>query len=182
MHEATDSPHAIARQHYAVPRAETVSEVRALLETWSAKPVDLEQHRENLYDEFVDAPLVAACFRIDDAPLLRARATDEERANFAEDPDDPFDPDEYGPENAAWTTLAHDLSTLRAVVVIVERSPDDEDRVGNFRVHGGGQWLRESLWAATGVLPRDPGPVAGELFAQALSAAGRGEQQADPLP
>ena len=170
-----------ARRHYDVPRAETIDEVTALLRSWGATPADLDEHRDNLYDEFVDANLVVASFRFDAPTLLQERATPEERANFTEDPDETFDPDEYGPENAAWTTLAHELATLGTVVVIVESRADDVTRVGGFRVHGAGQWLRESLWAATGVLPRDPGPVDGALFARALASAGRAEQQADPL-
>ncbi|MFP3713884.1 hypothetical protein [Puerhibacterium sp. TATVAM-FAB25] len=50
----------------------------------------------------------------------------------------------------------------------LERDRHAPQRVGNFRVHGAGQWIRESLWAATGVMPRDPGSRGSALYSQGL--------------
>ena len=63
-----------------------------------------------------------------------------------------------------------ELSTLHRLIVVIESAETSLYAVGNFRVHGLGQWLREALWAATGVLPRDPGaPAKNPYFSVALS-------------
>lgn len=171
---------AAAREAYAVPATPTVEDAVRLLVDWGADPLPLEPVLDELADEFVDRPMVVGAWTLADAAVLAERATPEEREVFAADPDEVFDPDEYGPENAWWTTIAHEMQTLHRVVVLVERVAGDPEAVGGFRVYGAGQWLRESLWAATGILPRDPGAPYGEHFRAALRIA-RGDELAEPL-
>jgi len=83
---------------------------------------------------------------------------------------------------AEWTLLARELETLAGLIVMVERDPGSEALVGNFRVHGASQWLRETLWAATGIVPRDPGAPSADsaLFGRAFQHVGR--ERFDPAP
>jgi len=173
-----------ARAHYAVPAATTLTEVAALLETWGGIELPLERFAANVFDEFVDASLVTSLFTILNAPLLKARATAEEQQHiFSADPDEPFDPNEYGADQADWTTYSHQMETLERAIIILEAAPTAPDHVGNFRVYGAAQWLRESLWAATGIVPRDPGsPDANSyLFGEAFTVAGRDPFAAAPM-
>ena len=75
------------------------------------------------------------------------------------------------------------METLERAIVVLETTPAHHDRVGNFRVYGAAQWLRESLWAATGIVPRDPGsPDANSLlFGEAFTLAGRAPFAAAPI-
>lgn len=170
-----------ARQQYDVPAAVSVAEVVELLRDLGAGPIDFDRYRESLVDEFVDSDLVVVALTLADAVLLQQRATGEERAMFVPDPDEVFDPLEYGPEMVEWTTWSYEISALQRLLVLVERHPSDTDRVGGFRVYGPGQWLRESLWAATGIVPRDPGSPsdASALFGDAFELQGRGRFEAD---
>jgi len=172
-----------ARAHYAVPQATTLPEVEALLRRWGAVELALERFAPNILDEFVDASLAVSLFTILDAPLLRGRATAEEQRNFDADSAGPFDPNEYGMDQAEWTTYSHQMETLERAIVVLETTPAHHDRVGNFRVYGAAQWLRESLWAATGIVPRDPGsPDANSLlFGEAFTLAGRAPFAAAPI-
>lgn len=168
-----------AREAHAVPVATTVEDAVRLLVGWGADLLPLEPVLDELADEFVDRPMVVGAWTLADAALAE-RATPEEREAFGPDPDEVFDPDEYGPENAWWTTIAHEMQIMHRLIVFVERAADDPKAVGGFRVYGAGQWLRESLWAATGILPRDPGAPYGEHFRAALRLA-RGGELAEPL-
>lgn len=134
-------------------------------------------------DDFVASDYVVAAFTLADAAVLQQRATEEERAMFVPDPDEMFDPLEYGAEMVEWTTWSYEMSVLQRLLVLVERHPRDADRVGGFRVYGPGQWLRESLWAATGVVPRDPRSPsdASSLFGDAFELHGRGRFEAAPV-
>jgi hypothetical protein len=170
---------AAARAAYAVPAATTVEDVVRLLAGWGASAFPYESVIDSLADEFVDRSTIVGAWTLADAALAD-RATPEEREAFGPDPDEVFDPDEYGPENAWWTTIGHEMEIMQRLIVLLERAAGDPETVGGFRVHGAGQWLRESLWAATGVLPRDPGAPHGELFRAALRLA-RGDEQAEPL-
>lgn len=172
-----------ARQQYGVPAAVSVAEVVDLLRGLGAEPVDFERYRDSLVDEFVDSDLVVVALALANAVLLEQRATREERAMFVPDPDEVFDPLEYGAEMVEWTTWSYEMSALQRLLVLVERHPRDADRVGGFRVYGPGQWLRESLWAATGVVPRDPGSPsdASALFGDAFELHGRRRFEAAPV-
>ncbi len=171
-----------ARAFFKVPEATSVADVIDLLNSYGAKPIDFAVYDEDLADEFVDVSLVVGAWALTDAATLAALATDEERELFAEDPDEEFDPLEYGPDNKEWTTWAHEIDTLKRLIVVVEHDAGNRDAPGDFRVHGAGQWLRETLWAATGVLPRDPGsPTADSvLFLRAFAIDGR--EPGSPLP
>lgn len=171
-----------ARRERAVPPAETLVDMDRFLSSVGGQAFDPGSGIDDLADEFTDRSMVAQVYTITDDRLLSERASAEEREMFA-DEDEPFDPLEYGPEQAEWTRILHEMETLKRLVIIVERSKDDPARVGGFRVHGAGQWLRESLWAASGVVPRDPGspsPASGR-FAQAFIHVGRAPFESDPL-
>ncbi len=172
-----------ARAHYDVPEAHAIDDVVSLLAGYGASVIDFAPHEENLIDEFVNASLLVGAWTITDVELLESRATGEEHELFAEDPDEVFDPNEYGEAQAEWTTWAHELDTLKRLIVLLERDGSDPRAVGNFRVHGAGQWLRESLWAATGVVPRDPGAPGEDsaLFGRGFELEGREAFVADPL-
>lgn len=164
-----------ARAQYGVERADDLAAVAELMFSLRFEPLDWEPYRANLVDEFVDERLVAGAYTLIDPDVLRSRATREETEHFAADLTEEFNPREYGEENAEWTTLAHEIETLERVVVLVERAEDDPSAVCNFRVYGGGQWLREALWAATGVVPRDAGAPSedSQLFGEAFAHVGR---------
>lgn len=183
MSDERDGLLARARSYYDVPEMTTVEAASEFLESFGAVAIPFSRYRDSLVDEFVDPNLVVCVYTLYNAALLAARATDEERDVFAEDPDDEFDPLEFGAAQAEWTTWAHEVEVLERLHILVERADDDADRVGNFRVYGAGQWLREALWAATGVVPRDPGaPDAdSELFGRAFAYAGRERFAADPV-
>jgi hypothetical protein len=172
-----------ARAFFGVPAATAISGVVDLLEGYGAEPFDYVRHERNLVDEFVDPSLIVGAWTITDAQLLMTRATDVEREHLTEDPDDDFDPLEYGPENEEWTTWVYEIGTLRRLIVLIEHHAGNRDEPGNFRVHGAGQWLRETLWAATGVVPRDPGPttVDSVLFLRAFVLDGRKAGSALPI-
>jgi hypothetical protein len=57
---------------------------------------------------------------------------------------------------------------MACLLVVLERATDDPDRVGNFRVHGAGQLLRERLWAMTEIIPLDVGVPVSDLFRRAV--------------
>ena len=172
---------------HGLPFAPTIAEASDLIEQWGAKPFDIAPHLDWFLDEHVDAKLVVASFTFVDPVALREHATEEEQQVFVRDPDDVFDPLEYGSDQEELTTLAHEIETLDRIVVTLERASDDPARVGGFRVWGAGQWLRERLWAVTGVVPRDPGSVdrssqLAPLFGRAFSEVGRAPFTNDPMP
>lgn len=183
MPNELDTLIASAREHCDVPEAITVEAASELIESFGAVPLDFNRYRNALVDEFVNPHLVVRAYTIHDATLLAGRATIEEREVFVADPDEDFDSLEYGAEQVEWTTFSHEIEVLERVHILLERAVDDLNRVGNFRVYGAGQWLRESLWAATGVLPRDPGAPdeSSELFGRAFAYAGREKFAAEPI-
>jgi hypothetical protein len=172
-----------ARSHFGVQSASSVSDIAALLQSLGAERFEYEGHRDQLEDEFVDWNLVVGAYSLTEASMLRRLATDEEVENFTADPDEVFDPLEFGTDEAEWTLFAREVETLARLIVIVERNPQVETVAGNFRVFGAGQWLRETLWAATGVVPRDPGApsIKSELFGHAFRHVGRKPFHAAPI-
>lgn len=163
-----------ARDHYQVPEATTVTAVDQLLGAWGAIPFDVTPHLDSLTDEFVDCSLLAAGYTIVDPPLLQARASVVEHDN-AEWPPQEADDFDFAPEVLAWNAIQNELAGLQRLIILIELAAADPARVGNFRVHGFGQWVRESLWAATGVLPKDPGSPdeSSALYRQAFALQGR---------
>lgn len=166
---------AAARAHFAVPEATTVAQVVRVLQGFGATELPLARFIDDVADEFVDRSLAIAVFTLADAPMLASRATNEEQEIFVDDPADKFDPFEYGSDQVEWTTFSHEMSTLRRAIILLECTTEGPHRVGNFRVYGGAQWLRESLWAATGIVPRDPGSpdARSTLFGEAFTLVGR---------
>ncbi|MHA7270264.1 hypothetical protein [Arthrobacter sp. HLT1-20] len=173
-----------ARGHFGVKPAVTCTDAISLLESLGAVAFSFDTHRDDLIDEFVDPSLVIGAYTLAQPSLLRRRATPEEKENFTASPNDTFDPLEYGAERAEWTLLAREIETLARLVVVLERDPESEEFLGNFRVYGAGQWLRETLWAASGVVPRDPGEPSAEseLFGRAFAYVGRERFVAAQLP
>lgn len=164
-----------AQRRYDIRALPTLNDVYDFLEALGALPLT-EGTRDDLIagDEFVDPKWVVAAFTMTDNEIdLAARATPEETENFVDDPDDTFDPMEFGPDEKAWTVFQHELSTLRRICVVLERDPIDAERLFQFRVYGAGQWLREVMWAATGILPRDLGDPHSALFHRAIRLSGR---------
>lgn len=170
-----------ARLRYRVPPLTTVPAVAAWLIELGATRLDFERYAEDLVDEFVEGRLVVGAFVLHAPGLLQERATLEEREHFVDD--EPFDPNEYGAENAEWTTLSHDVATLRSLIIVLEQDHEDAAKPGNYRVYGAGQWLRESLWAATGVVPFDPGAPSdmSDLFGRAFPFVNRAPLSPFPL-
>lgn len=144
-----------ARAHYQVAEARSISEISMLLETFGAEVFDFARYTEELVDEFVNPGLVVAAYSISDPALLASRANEVE-LRLAEWPPEEDDY-KYSEEEAEWNAMQDELSGMQRVIVLVEQESGDQSAVGNFRVIGFAQWLRETLWAATGVLPRDPG-------------------------
>ncbi len=160
-----------ARQAYEVPETESIADVVALLDTWTATPMTVGAFEGNLFDEYVDEALVVYQASINDEHLIAAHLTQDERDGFFpddSDPDEPESTDDDGESDNGWAAVSDELDAAQRVIVILERDQTDSQRVGNYRVHGAGQWVRESLWAATGILPRDPGSTASDLYSQAI--------------
>ena len=174
-----------ARAEYGVPAAERVEEMAAFLAGLGAVPIDFDRYWESLADEFVDPELVVSAVTILDPALFQQCGTRFDREYVDDQPDEEFDPLDYGPDQVEWTTWSHEIETGARLIVLIERDPNDPGRTGHCRVLGAGQWLREALWAATGVLPRDPGaPASGEaeLYGDAFELAGRERFMAAPIP
>ncbi|WP_223622512.1 hypothetical protein [Microbacterium sp. EST19A] len=172
-----------AREQYAVPAMPLVNDVVAFLTSLGAVPLDLHRYRKNLIDEYVDPELATIALTLHAPQLLHQRAIAEELENFGSDVDPEYDPLEYGEINKEWTVFSHELEELSRIHVVLERADLASERAGNFRVHGGAQWLRETLWAATGVVPRDPGYPTRDsaLFRQAFPFAGRASFTGAPV-
>lgn len=159
---------AIARAARGLHRLRTVAHVVAWLEEqYDATAVPWRQWRDNLADEYVDRKRVRAALTIT-GPAVPPLASAEERLHFVEDPDDPFDPDEYPAKHREENIALDELNTGRRVFVVLEGRKDREP-VTNYRVHGAAQRLREDLWAVTECLPRDPGPTEPGPFADELA-------------
>jgi hypothetical protein len=171
-----------ARCLFGVNEITRVDDLHRYLKSFGAVPLSFGRYRSDLVDEFVVERLVVLALTLKNGDLLRARATGEELKIFVADPNAEFDPLEYGEDQLEWTTFAHEVDILERIHILVERDERDPDRVGNFRVYGAGQWLRESLWAATGVVPRDPGAPAenSTLFGDAFVFKGRERFAAAP--
>jgi hypothetical protein len=177
---------ALAQRHFKVPSCPTVSEAIALLQGFGATAFDFEANQETLADEFVDRRFVVGAYTIHDPRLLKERATAEEHqhAEWSLEESEEDSGIEYPDEDAEWNQIQDELSSLQRLLIVIEHGAEDPNMVGNFRVHGFGQWLRESLWASTGVLPRDPGAPSAKsvLFGRAFELAGRDHFQAAAIP
>ncbi|GAB3259150.1 hypothetical protein [Kineosporia babensis] len=153
-----------ARDYYQVPDASTVADAVRLLKSWGAEPMPVGTQEGSFFDEYVEEDLVVFQARITDQEFISAHITALEVEGFGDGDESDDDPeDESG------------------IVVILERSRDDATKVGNFRVHGPGQWVREALWAATGVVPRDPVDATSDLYRRAVEAEHPGRWDA-PVP
>lgn len=171
-----------AQRQFKVPSCPSVSEAIALLKGFGATAFDFETNQETLADEFVDRRYVVGAYTIHDPYFLKERATAEELqvAEWSLEESEEDSGIEYPDEDAEWNQIQDELSSLQRLIIVLEHGAEDPTKVGNFRVHGFGQWLRESLWASTGVLPRDPGATNAEsvLFGRAFELAGREHFQA----
>lgn len=167
----------LGREALDVPELSDLNEIEQWLRNLGARDVDIDV--SGFMDEHVDRDLVVATLTILDADLMRRRALPEEIDRL--EWDEPFDPLEYGQENEAETRFAHELAFPR-LLIFLERMPDDDTRLGNYRVYGPGQWLRDSLWAATGVVPRDTANSENDLFGDACVLEGRARFASKPIP
>ena len=171
---------AAARAERDLPRLDSVTDVVAwLVTTYGAAEVSWRQWREDLADEYVDRKRVRAALAIRGDVVRDALASAEERVQFVEDEEDPFDPDDYPAKNRDHLVALNEMSIGQRVLVVLE-GRKDRGPVSNFRVHGAAQRLREDLWAITECLPRDPGPVQPGAFADEL-ARRRPDRQDLPL-
>lgn len=172
-----------ARAQFGVPAATSIGDVVRLMVGWGAEPIGSQRFIESLIDEYVDESLIVGAWTIWNPELFQAHATLDERALSLEDPDEIFDPYEYGADQVEWTIWGHEKDLLQRVFVVLERRADNPYLPGNFRVHGASQWLREVLWAATGVVPRDVGGESrfDSLFARAFAFEGRAPLTSLPL-
>lgn len=175
----------LAREHYDVPELADLNATISWLRSLGASPVEAEVHAEHFLDEHVDRNLVTSMLTINDRDLVRSHLSGRDRefyhSNALDAELDGFDPDEYGIEKKAETIFNHEVGIDRLLIVL-ERAIDDENAVGNFRVFGAGQWLRETLWAGTGVVPRDVGGGDSDLLGDACVLAGRERWTSDPIP
>lgn len=164
-----------AREAFQVPALSSVGEVCDYVLSLGSVPLDFEKYHESLADEFVDDRYVVGAFTLRDPQILNSRAKAIEKEMFVNPNGETFDPLEFGAQNQEWTTFGYEVEGLKRIHIILERSADDIDAPGNFRVHGGGQWLRETLWAATGIVPRDVAAADDEsvFFGQAFAFVGR---------
>ncbi|MEU3333136.1 hypothetical protein ACF046_14975 [Glutamicibacter creatinolyticus] len=166
-----------AREHYGVNDAPRVSDAAELLATFGATTFDYAKFTEDLVDEFVNPALVVAAYDISAPELLASRALPVELEMTEWPPEE--DEEDYDYEltkvEAQWKTIQEELSGMRRAIVLLERAEGSPAAVGNFRVVGLAQWLRETLWAATGVVPRDPGgpDQNATLYAKAFALQGR---------
>ncbi|GAA4766976.1 hypothetical protein [Microbacterium gilvum] len=174
-----------ARAAFGVPPARTLAEVGAVIRGRGGEPFDPSPFLDGLADEFIRRELIAGAFTLSGREALLSRASEEEREAFTLDEEEiaEFDPLEYGAEEELWTTWSFGMSNLERVIVLLERVDAESDVVGGFRVYGAGQWVRESLWASTGVVPRDPGMPSRDsaLFGEAFQFEGRARFTAAPV-
>ncbi|MFD5274963.1 hypothetical protein ACFWHS_13615 [Glutamicibacter sp. NPDC058337] len=174
-----------ARAHYGVCAAPRVSEAAALITTLGGKTFDYARFADDLIDEYVDPTHVVAAYDISDPELLASRSLPVEREMMEwppEDDEDCYDC-EFTEEESQWNTIQEELSGMRRAIVLLEHAEGNPEAVGNFRVVGFAQWLRETLWAAIGVVPRDPGgpdPRA-TLYEMAFALDGRPGCEPNPL-
>src|SRR6218665_3763507 len=89
-----------AREHFGVEPAVTLTDVVGMLRTLGAVPFAFNGYRDDLLAEFVAPDSGVGPYSRADPPLLRRRAPGEEIARFTADPDEEFDPLEYGVEQA----------------------------------------------------------------------------------
>lgn len=143
-----------------------------LIRDYRAEPIAVESISAEDYanDEHVDESVIVSLLTITDSGVLASISSEEEKEHFFEDEewDGPVFDDIY-------SVMNEEHGSLKRVSVLLERDPANAANIGNFRVYGGGQKLREWLWATTGILPRDHGPVDGELFRRyiELTSVGR---------
>lgn len=84
--------------------------------------------------------------------------------------DEPMAPEEFqrDPDDPEELWLMDLEIGAQRLLIVLEHEVNNKHRLGNFRIYGAGQWLLEALWAATGVVPLDPGTEEGELFNKAV--------------
>ena len=161
---------AAAREEAGVGACPLLQDVTELLRSlYAAAPLPVESIPDQDYanDEHVSERLVAALYTITDLAVIRSISSPLELEMFAPDEDEEEGcsyPVEPGLE--FYSRMNEEHGTLQRVSVLLEEAPGDPDRVGNFRVYGAGQLLREVLWAATGLLGRDTGVPTGALYSQ----------------
>lgn len=143
-----------------------LAEIEArLIRDYRAEPIAVESISAEDYanDEHVDESVIVGLLTITDPSVIDSISSDEEKEQLDEDEDE--DEEWDGPVfDDIYSVMNEEHGSLKRVSVLLERDPANAANVGNFRVYGGGQKLREWLWAKTGILPRDHGPVDGELF------------------
>ncbi|MFT8639439.1 hypothetical protein [Bifidobacterium sp.] len=167
--------HERARADYGVPALDSYDAVITWLESLGATHLALHKHWEGHYDEFVHPKRVSDILTIADEEFIRTHASQEEHENILNDaPDDPSEYQRPADEPEDLWLMDFEIGAKR-LLILLERHPRNPDKLGNYRIYGAGQWLREALWAATGVLPLDPGSEEGELFRQTF------EQSIGPL-
>ncbi|CBT75251.1 MAG TPA: hypothetical protein DEX36_01030 [Glutamicibacter sp.] len=173
------------RAHYGVCAAPRVSEAAALLTSLGGKTFDYSRFAGNLIDEYVDSARVVAAYDISDPELLASRSLPVEREMMEWPPEE--DEDIYDvvftKDEELWNVIQDELGGMRRAIVLLEHAEGDAGAVGNFRVAGFAQWLRETLWAATGVVPRDPGwpDESATLYEKAFAMHGRPGCEPDPI-
>ncbi len=174
-----------ARAHYGVCAATRVSEAAALLTSLGGKTFDFARFADDLIDEYVDPARVVAAYDISDPELLASRSLPVEREMTEWPPEE--DEDSYDvaftKDEELWKTIQEELSGMRRAIVLLEEADGSTGAVGNFRIIGFAQWLRETLWAATGVVPRDPGgpDQSATLYEKAFALQGRPGCEPDPI-
>lgn len=171
-----------ARIKYQVPSASEIPELRTFLLSIGFEKFELSPFRTALIDEFVDESHLVLCMSMVNPEWLASMATPAERENVSEYLTDPWDTNEY-PGSKDWTLLSDELSRFSRVIILVERSKEFPNLVGNFKVYGQAQVFRESVWAATGCIPRDVGyPLENaELFREAFKFFDLAPFQSRPL-
>lgn len=123
---------------------------------------------DGAFDEYVNPELVSSILTIHDEQFIRNHATSEEKEMLQVD--EPMDPKEFqrDPDDPEELWLMDFEIGAQRLLIVLEHEVSNEHRLGNFRIYGAGQWLREALWAAIGVVPLDPGTEEGELFSKAI--------------
>ncbi|MGM0928515.1 MAG: hypothetical protein ACQEXN_02240 [Actinomycetota bacterium] len=161
---------AAARQQAGIAPCPLLQDVSKLLHSrYAAEPLPVASIPDQDYanDEHVNEKLVAALYTITDPAVIRSISSPQELEMFAPDEDEE---EEYSypvePGLEFYSRMNEEHGTLQRVSVLLEHAAGNPDRVGNFRVYGAGQLLREVLWAATGLLGRDTGVPTGALYSQ----------------
>lgn len=172
-----------ARERWGLPWCPDLASVRRLLtERFAARPYALSSVRHSeLGAEGLNAPDLVVEVLAVEGEEVRALTTDVELAHLLPEDEDERELEEscrqWSAESVELAREEQRLQLGHLAIVVLERSRDDELALGNFRVIGPGQRLREQLWAATGIAPKDSGPIDGDLYRLAWAT-----QHARPAP